>query len=113
MPTCSTDRTRITCTVVLSLPSISNALATSSRAISSAAFGCAAICAIGLLAAGYSWRRLRDEPPAAQEIGGAPYPSEGRLISFAVCGLMVSGLFTLAILFNTISLWALSTCSQV
>ena len=74
---------------------------------------CAAICAIGLLAAGYSWRRLRDEPPAAQEIGGAPYPSEGRLISFAVCGLMVSGLFTLAILFNTISLWALSTCSQV
>ena len=73
----------------------------------------AAICAIGLLASGYSWRRLRNERPVAQEVGGAPYPSQGRLTSFAVSGLMVSGLFTLAILFNTISLWALSTCSQV
>ncbi|MGC1298766.1 MAG: hypothetical protein WA869_27390, partial [Alloacidobacterium sp.] len=62
---------------------------------------------------GYSWRRLPNERPVAQEVGGAPYPSQGRLTSFAVSGLMVSGLSTLAILFNTISLWALSTCSQV
>ena len=74
---------------------------------------CAAVCAIGLFASGYSWRRLRHERPVAEEIGGAPYPSEGRLRSFAVAGLMVSGLFTLAVLFNTLSLWALSTCSQV
>ncbi len=74
---------------------------------------CAAVCAIGLFASGYSLRRLRHELPVAEEIGGTPYPSEGRLRSFAVAGLMVSGLFTLAVLFNTLSLWALSTCSQV
>jgi hypothetical protein len=33
--------------------------------------------------------------------------------SFAVAALMVSGLFTTAILFDTLYLWALSTCSQV
>jgi hypothetical protein len=75
---------------------------------------CAAICAIGLLASGYSWRRLRvPHVVATEEIGGAHDPSEERMRSFAVSGLMVSGLFTLAILFNTVSLWALSTCSQV
>jgi hypothetical protein len=74
---------------------------------------CVAICAIGLLASGYFWRRLRNERPVAQELGGIAYPSEERLRSFAVSGLMVSGLFTVAILFNTLYLWALSTCSQV
>jgi hypothetical protein len=33
--------------------------------------------------------------------------------SFAAAGVMVSGLFTVAIVFNTLYLWALSTCSQV
>jgi hypothetical protein len=74
---------------------------------------CAAICAIGLLASGYSWRRLRGDRDFAEEAGGAAHLSDGRLRSFAVCGLMVSGLFTVAILFNTLYLWALSTCSQV
>ncbi len=74
---------------------------------------CAALCAIGILASGYSWRRLRRERPASEELRGVIFPSEGRLRSFAVSGLMVSGLFTLAILFNTLSLWALSSCSQV
>ena len=74
---------------------------------------CAAICAIGLLASGYSWRRLRNPRAIA---GGTPSePTHGgdeRLRSFAVAGLMVSGVFTAAILFNTLYLWALSTCSQ-
>jgi hypothetical protein len=74
---------------------------------------CAAICAIGLLASGYSWRRLRNPPvfvggTLSEQIHGA---DEG-LRSFALAGLMVSGLFTAAILFNTLYLWALSTCSQ-
>lgn len=74
---------------------------------------CVAVCAIGLLASGYSWRRLRNERPVEGEVGGVVYPSEERLRSFAVAGLLVSGLFTIAILFNTLYLWALSTCSQV
>ena len=74
---------------------------------------CAGVCAIGLLASGYSWRRLRDDPPAGEEIGGTPSPAEGRLGSFAACGLMVSGLFTVTLAFNILFLWALSTCSQV
>ena len=40
MPTCSTERTRITCAVVLSPPSISTARLTSSRAICEASFFC-------------------------------------------------------------------------
>ena len=74
---------------------------------------CAAICAIGLLASGYSWRQLRVDPPVPEEIGGAPSLAEGRLRSFAACGLMVSGLFTVTLAFNILFLWALSTCSQV
>jgi hypothetical protein len=74
---------------------------------------CVAICAIGLLASGYSWRRLRQPGVVAEEVGGVAYPSEERVRSFAVAALMVSGLFTAAILFNTLYLWALSTCSQV
>ena len=73
---------------------------------------CAAICAIGLLASGYSWHRLRDEHPGERKIAGVAYPSQERLRSFAMAGLMVSGVFTAAILFDTIYLWALSTCSQ-
>src|ERR1019366_5164051 len=45
MPTCSTERTRITCAVVLSPPSISTARVTSSRAISSMLFCCETISA--------------------------------------------------------------------
>lgn len=75
---------------------------------------CLAICAIGLLASGYSWRRLREPGVfAAEEVGGTAYPSEERMRSFALAGLMLSGLFTTAILFDTLYLWALSTCSQV
>ena len=74
---------------------------------------CLAIGAIGLFASGYSWRRLRNGHPVEGEVGGVAYPSEERLRSFAVSGLLVSGLFTVAIVFNTLNLWALSTCSQV
>jgi hypothetical protein len=68
---------------------------------------CLALCAIGLLTSGYSRRRFR------AELGGVEYPSMERLSAFAVSGLLVSGVFTVAILFNTLYLWALSTCSQV
>jgi hypothetical protein len=74
---------------------------------------CAAICAIGLLASGYSWGRLHNERPGAGKVGSVAYPSQERLRFFAVTGLMVSALFTAAILFNAIYLWALATCSQV
>ena len=74
---------------------------------------CLAICAIGLLASGSSWRRLRGEQPVEGEVGGIAYPSQERLRAFAVSGLLVSGIFTSAIFFNTLYLWALSTCSQV
>lgn len=74
---------------------------------------CAAICAIGLLAAGYSWRRLRNPPAiAAGTLSERTRGADERLIGFPVAGLMVSGLFTTAILFNTLYLWVLSTCSQ-
>jgi hypothetical protein len=75
---------------------------------------CLAICAIGLLASGYSWRRLRNRQAVAAGADSEPArTSEERMRSFAVAALMVSGLFTAAILFNTLYLWALSTCSQV
>ncbi|HEY1781066.1 MAG TPA: hypothetical protein VGG79_11680 [Roseiarcus sp.] len=74
---------------------------------------CAAMCAIGLLASGYSQRRLRNEKAVADTGDGAPTPAHPeRLRSFAIAGLMVSGVFSTAILFDTIYLWALSTCSQ-
>ena len=47
---------------------------------------CLAICAIGLLASGSSWRRLRDEQPVEGEVGGIAYPSQERLRAFAVSG---------------------------
>ena len=74
---------------------------------------CLVIGAAGLLTSGFSWRRLQGEFPAEGEVGGIAYPSEERMRSFAISGLMVSGVFTVAILFNTLYLWALSTCSQV
>lgn len=75
--------------------------------------GCLAIGAIGVLTSGYSRRRLRSEQSVEGEVGGVAYPSEERLRAFAVSGLLVSAVFTVAILFNTLYLWALSTCSQV
>jgi hypothetical protein len=74
---------------------------------------CLAIGAIGLLTSGFSRRRLRGEFPAEGEVGGIAYPSQERMRSFAISGLLVSGVFTVAIFFDTIYLWALSTCSQV
>ena len=74
---------------------------------------CVVFCAIGLLTSGYSRRRLRDEHSVEGEVGGVAYPSHGRLSAFAVSGLLVSGVFTAAIFFDTLYLWALSTCSQV
>ena len=74
---------------------------------------CAVIGALGLLASGYSWRRLRNEPTFPTERGGGFHASNERMRSFATSGLMVSGLFTAAILLNTLYLWALSSCSQV
>ena len=74
---------------------------------------CAAICAIGLIASGFSLRRLRNPQAIAAGTSSEPAPgTDERLRSFAVAGLMVSGLFTAAIVFNTLYLWALSTCSQ-
>jgi hypothetical protein len=75
---------------------------------------CAGLCAIGLLSSGYSWRRLRSPQTLAAGADSEPFrTSEERMRSFAVAALMVSGLFTVAILFNAIYLWALSTCSHV
>jgi hypothetical protein len=74
---------------------------------------CLIIGAIGLLTSVFSWRCLRSEHPVEGKVGGIAYPSEERRRSFAVSGLMMSGVFTVAILFNTLYLWALSTCSQV
>lgn len=74
---------------------------------------CAVVCAIGLISSGYSWNRFRRDPPLPEEIGAVSYPSQGRLQAFAVSGLIISGLFTVAILFDSLYLWALSTCSQV
>ncbi len=74
---------------------------------------CAGLCAIGLLASGYSWRRLGHRQTVAVGADSeAAYISGERMRSFAVAGLMVSGVFTVAILFDTVYLWALSTCSQ-
>lgn len=74
---------------------------------------CLVVAAIGLVTSAFSWSRLHDEQPVEGEAGGIAYPSGERLRSFAVSGLMVSGLFTVAILFNTLYLWSISTCSQV
>jgi polyferredoxin len=75
---------------------------------------CAALCAIGFLTSGYSRRHLRNRKAVADMADGAPTPARPeRLRSFAIAGLMVSGVFSTAILFDTIYLWALSTCSQV
>ncbi len=75
---------------------------------------CLAICAIGLLASGYSWRRLRNREALVAGADSDPArTSEERMRSFAVAALMVSGLFTTAILFDALYLWMLSTCSQV
>lgn len=69
---------------------------------------CLAVCAIGLLASGYSRRRLRNrQTPVAGTDSEAARTSEERMRSFAVAALLVSGLFTIAILFNTVYLWAL------
>jgi hypothetical protein len=38
-------------------------------------------------------------------------PGEPRIHVFAGCGFLISLLFSIAILFNTISLWMLQTCS--
>jgi hypothetical protein len=74
---------------------------------------CLIIGAIGLLTSVFSWRCLGSEHPVEGKVGGIAYPSEERRRSFAVSGLMMSGVFTVAILFNTLYLWALSTCSRV
>lgn len=74
---------------------------------------CALACAIGLLTSRYSWSLIPRDRPPANEPGGIPSPSPGRLQAFAVSGLIVSGLFTTAIVFNFLYLLALSTCSQV
>ena len=50
--------------------------------------------------------------PVKEKSAGVAYPSQERLRSFAVAGAMMSAVFTAAILFDTIYLWALSTCSQ-
>jgi hypothetical protein len=70
--------------------------------------------AIGLLASGCSWRRLRNrQAPAVGADSKSVQASEERMRSLAAAGLMISGVFTVAILFDTLYLWALSTCSQV
>ena len=75
---------------------------------------CLAISAIGLLASGHSWRRSRNrQAPAAGTDSKSIQASEERIRSFAVAGLMISAVFTVAILFDTLYLWALSTCSLV
>jgi hypothetical protein len=75
---------------------------------------CAALCAIGLVASASSWRDLRNRPESPIEADRqATDPSDEQRRSFAAAGIMLSALFTAAILFDAIYLWALSTCSQV
>ncbi|HLH47895.1 MAG TPA: hypothetical protein VKV96_01030 [Roseiarcus sp.] len=72
---------------------------------------CLAASIAGLIGAFYSWRRLPPRP-APNEHDDLLGPGEGRLRVFAASGFLISFLFTIAILFNTSSLSALSTCSQ-
>ncbi len=65
---------------------------------------CAAAAALGLALSASLWRSLRRR---------ADEGTDSQLLRvLAVSGLLVSALFTLAILFNTLSLGMLSTCSR-
>lgn len=73
---------------------------------------CAILGAAGIGGGLYSWLRLLrpDRPP--DEHDDILEPGEGRLRVFAAAGVLIGALFTIAILFNTVALSALSTCSQ-
>lgn len=70
------------------------------------------ISAAGMATSLLSWRRLWREQRHKDEHHWLLEPGEGRVRVFAASGFLVSLLFTIAIIFNTISLTALSTCSQ-
>ncbi len=65
---------------------------------------CAIASAVGLLLAASRWRTLRQD--------GASGLLWERLNAEALSGMLISALFTVAILFNTVSLGSLSTCSR-
>jgi hypothetical protein len=74
---------------------------------------CLVVCFAGAVAAGFCWRRLLRPHRMPDEHDYLLEPGEGRVRVFAASGLLVGMLFSVAILFNTLSLSALSTCSQV
>ena len=65
---------------------------------------CAIASAVGLLLAASMWRTLRQD--------GASGLLWERLNAEALSGMLISALFTVAVLFNTVSLGSLSTCSR-
>jgi hypothetical protein len=73
---------------------------------------CLLVAFTGGVAAGLSWMRLLRPHRLPDEHDDILEPGEGRVRVFAASGLMVGILFTVAILFNTLSLSVLSTCSQ-
>jgi len=73
---------------------------------------CVLVAFAGGVAAGLSWMRLLRPHRLSDEHDDILEPGEGRVRVFAASGLMVGILFTVAILFNTLSLSVLSTCSQ-
>ena len=65
---------------------------------------CAIASAVGLLLAASMWRAVRQD--------GESGPLWERLNAEALSGILISALFTVAVLFNTVSLGSLSTCSR-
>ena len=78
--------------------------------------GCLVLAAAGIATSYESWRRLwRDLRPDDRRREDVHddllEPGEPRVRVFAASGFLISLLFSIAILVNTISLWTLSTCS--
>jgi len=77
--------------------------------------GCLLGSAVGLYTSYRSWRRLLRprERREEDEHDNILEPGEGRIRAFAAAGLLISMLFTIAILANLESIGAISTCSRV
>jgi hypothetical protein len=78
--------------------------------------GCLVASAAGVATSFYSWRRLwRDLLPDDRRREDVHddllEPGEPRVRVFAASGFLISLLFSIAILCNSISLWTLGTCS--
>ena len=73
---------------------------------------CAVVGVAGIGAGLYSWLRLLRPHRLPDEHDDILEPGEGRVRVFAASGVLVGILFTVAILFDTLYLSAISTCSQ-